>query len=159
QRLIAGWLIGVRTKVRSAFLCGSLVLIHRRNSDGSRGQSRQGLARLSRMQSTARDHSENRGLRLLAERASSINQRDGVREVNPKTGKVLGADEETDGPLRDVKKARGCYSQGFRTKQGAASSFLGAERVINGSLPRCDPSKGKEQEMVAALHRYGATRI
>ncbi len=27
--------------------------------------------------------------------------------VNPKTGKVLGADEETDDPLRDVKKAPG----------------------------------------------------
>jgi len=26
--------------------------------------------------------------------------------VNPKTGNVLGADEETDDPLRDVKKAR-----------------------------------------------------
>jgi hypothetical protein len=27
-----------------------------------------------------------------------------VHMVNPKTGKVLGADEETDDPLRDVKK-------------------------------------------------------
>jgi hypothetical protein len=27
-----------------------------------------------------------------------------VHLVNPKTGKVLGADEETDDPLRDVKK-------------------------------------------------------
>jgi hypothetical protein len=25
--------------------------------------------------------------------------------VNPRTGKVLGADKETDDPLRDVKKA------------------------------------------------------
>ena len=30
-----------------------------------------------------------------------------VHMVNPKTGKVLGADEETDDPLRDVKKAPG----------------------------------------------------
>src|SRR5262249_25811839 len=36
-----------------------------------------------------------------------------VHMVNPKTGKVLGADEETDDPFR---KPRGCYSQGFRTK-------------------------------------------
>ena len=28
-----------------------------------------------------------------------------VHMVNPKTGKVLGADEETDDPLHDVKKA------------------------------------------------------
>ena len=27
--------------------------------------------------------------------------------LNPKTGKVLGADEETNDPLRDVKKAPG----------------------------------------------------
>jgi hypothetical protein len=40
-----------------------------------------------------------------------------VHMVNPKTGKVLGADEETDDPLRHVKKAPGCYSRGFRTKQ------------------------------------------
>ena len=36
-----------------------------------------------------------------------------VHMVNPKTGKLLGADEETDDPFR---KPRGCYSQGFRTK-------------------------------------------
>ena len=30
-----------------------------------------------------------------------------VHMVNPKTGKVLGADEETNDPLRDVKKAPG----------------------------------------------------
>ena len=30
-----------------------------------------------------------------------------VHMVNPKTGKKLGADEETDDPLRDVKKAPG----------------------------------------------------
>jgi hypothetical protein len=30
-----------------------------------------------------------------------------VHMVNPKTGKVLGADKETDDPLRDVKKAPG----------------------------------------------------
>jgi len=30
-----------------------------------------------------------------------------VHMVNPKTGKVLGADEETDDPFRDVKKAPG----------------------------------------------------
>ena len=39
--------------------------------------------------------------------------------VNPKTGKVLGADEETDDPLRDVKKAPGLLFP------GPASSFLG----------------------------------
>jgi len=30
-----------------------------------------------------------------------------VHMVNPKTGKVFGADEETNDPLRDVKKAPG----------------------------------------------------
>ena len=38
--------------------------------------------------------------------------------VNPKTGK-LGADKETDDPLRDIKKAPGLLFP------GPASSFLG----------------------------------